>query len=83
MGEGARLCLEALIALGYEATGFDLSPLFGRGDMPGAAPHTEPIAPGAGTVILDRRQDKNARLAHGRYSLHGRTWDMLPSGPSK
>jgi glycosyltransferase involved in cell wall biosynthesis len=58
MGEGARLCLEALIALGYKATGFDLSPLFGRGDMPGAAPHAEPIPPGAGTVLVHLNPDQ-------------------------
>jgi glycosyltransferase involved in cell wall biosynthesis len=58
MGEGARLCLEALDALGYDARGFDLSPLFGRGDMPGAARYDEPVAPGAGTVIIHLNPDQ-------------------------
>ncbi|HEX7775966.1 MAG TPA: glycosyltransferase, partial [Parvibaculum sp.] len=45
-------------ALGYRVTGFDLSPLFGRGDMPGAVELTEPIAPGAGTIVIHLNPDQ-------------------------
>jgi len=52
LGESARLCLDALRTLGWDAGHADISRLFLRSDLPAALPGPEAQAGEGGTLIL-------------------------------
>jgi glycosyltransferase involved in cell wall biosynthesis len=52
LGEGARLNLDALEAMGADPAAFDVSPAFDQCDLPGAPPVRRQLQPGTGGTLL-------------------------------
>jgi glycosyltransferase involved in cell wall biosynthesis len=89
LGESARLCLDALRALGWDAGHLDVSTLFLRPDLPGVFPGSPAIAGEAGTLILHINGPYMPYVAWrlGRAFLSGRriigywAWELPRMGP--
>jgi glycosyltransferase involved in cell wall biosynthesis len=89
LGESARLCLDALRALGWDAGHLDVSTLFLRPDLPGVFAGNPAIAGEAGTLILHINGPYMPYVAWrlGRAFLSGRriigywAWELPLMGP--
>ena len=89
LGEGARLCLDALHDLGWDAGKADLSSFFLRPDLPEALPGFEAANHQGGTLILhiNGPYTPYAALRLGRSFLSGRrvignwVWELPRMGP--
>jgi glycosyltransferase involved in cell wall biosynthesis len=89
LGEGARLCLDALRTLGWDAGHLDVSRLFLREDLPIAPPGPAAKAGEGGTLILHVNGPYLPYVATrlGRRFLAGRriigywSWELPVMGP--
>jgi glycosyltransferase involved in cell wall biosynthesis len=89
LGESARLCLDALRALGWDAHQVDVSAFFLRPDLSGPIPGPQAIAGEAGTLILHVNGPYMPYIAMrlGRKFLAGRkiigywAWELPRMGP--
>ena len=89
LGEGARLCLDAVRALGWDAGHLDVSRLFLREDLPVPPPGPEAKAGEGGTLILHVNGPylPYVALRLGRKFLAGRriigfwSWELPIMGP--
>jgi glycosyltransferase involved in cell wall biosynthesis len=89
IGESARLCLDALTALGWDARHADLSRFFGRADLPEPPPGQPSATRDGGTLILHINGPymPYAALRLGRSFLAGRrvigywAWELPAMGP--
>jgi glycosyltransferase involved in cell wall biosynthesis len=89
LGESARLCLEALRAIGWNAGHLDVSSLFLRPDLPGVFGGNPATAGEAGTLILHINGPYMPYVAWrlGRAFLSGRriigywAWELPRMGP--
>jgi glycosyltransferase involved in cell wall biosynthesis len=89
LGESARLCLEALVALGWETSHLDLSDLFLRADLRSALPGP-PATAGEGGILIEHVNGPlmpYVALRLGRRFLAGRriigywAWELSKTGP--
>ena len=89
LGESARLCLDALRALGWDAGHLDVGGMFLRSDLDGALPGRQAAAGEAGTLILHINGPHlpYVMLRLGRRFLAGRriigywAWELPRMGP--
>jgi glycosyltransferase involved in cell wall biosynthesis len=89
LGESARLCLDALRTLGWDAGHLDVSHLFLREDLPGDLPGKAAVAGEGGTLILHVNGPLMPYIATrlGRKLLAGRriiglwNWELPVMGP--
>jgi glycosyltransferase involved in cell wall biosynthesis len=89
LGEGARLCLDALRSLGWDAGHLDVSRLFLREDLPAPPPGPAAKAGEGGTLILHVNSPYLPYVATrlGRQFLAGRriigywSWELPVMGP--
>ncbi len=89
LGESARLCLDAVRALGWEAHHVDVSAFFLRPDLPDPIPGPQAVAGEGGTLILHVNGPYMPYIAMrlGRKFLAGRrivgywVWELPRMGP--
>jgi glycosyltransferase involved in cell wall biosynthesis len=89
LGEGARLCFDALNALGWDPQCADLSPYFLRPDLPGAVQGIAANPRDGGTLLLhiNGPYTPYAALRLGRAFMAGRkvighwNWELPRMGP--
>lgn len=89
LGEGARLCLTALQALGLDVRVADLSAAFDQADLPGGGPSVPPPTAGEGGALIIHINSPYLPFAMsriGRAAIRGRrvigywAWE-LPAAP--